>query len=120
VLAHGADKLVLVSDAIAAAGLADDSYQLAGRDVVVKHGEARLADDGCLAGSTITMQDAVRRAVTVAGLPVAVAAAAAATNPARVLGIDNECGWMAAGLAADLVLLDDDYRVQRVMTSGDG
>jgi N-acetylglucosamine-6-phosphate deacetylase len=52
------------------------------------------------------------------GLPVAAAAAAASGNPARVLGIDDRCGTIAAGLDADLVVLDDDLRVTRVMAQG--
>ena len=62
---------------------------------------------GALAGSTLTMDDAVRRAVNECGLAIELAAAAASTNPARVLGIADRCGAIAVGLDADLVGLDD-------------
>jgi N-acetylglucosamine-6-phosphate deacetylase len=114
----GVDRLVLVTDAIDATGYGDGSYRLGGQDVVVVDGQARLAGGGAIAGSTLTMDEAVRRAVREVGLPIAAASAAAAGNPARVLGIDDRCGAIAAGLDADLVLLDDDLRVIRVMAQG--
>ncbi len=118
VLHAGLDRLVLVTDAIAAAGVGDGRYELGGQDVTVADGEARLAN-GSLAGSTLTMDEAVRRAVTVGGLPIEVVAAAAAANPARVLGLQDRCGAIRPGLDADLVLLDDQLRVASVMASGD-
>lgn len=110
-------NLVLVTDAIDATGVGDGRYRLGGQVVQVRDGQARL-DDGSLAGSTLTMDSALRRAVVECHLPVELAAACAATNPARVLGIDDACGSIAPGLAADLVVLDDDLRVQRVMVGG--
>jgi N-acetylglucosamine-6-phosphate deacetylase len=110
-------NLVLITDAIDATGVGDGRFALGGQTVQVRDGHARL-DDGSLAGSTLTMDSAVRRAVMECGLAIEVAAAAAATNPARVLGIGASCGSIAAGLAADLVVLDDDLRVQRVMVGG--
>ncbi len=62
---------------------------------------------GALAGSTLTMDDAVRRAVLDCGLPIEVASAAVSANPARVLGIDDSCGRSSPGTHADLVVLDD-------------
>ncbi len=64
------------------------------------------------------MDEAVRRAVLVAGMPIEQAAAAASTVPARLLGVDHRRGAIAAGLDADLVLLDDDLRLRRVMAGG--
>jgi N-acetylglucosamine-6-phosphate deacetylase len=64
------------------------------------------------------MDQAVRRFVRDLGLPVTVAAAAAATTPARLLGIADRCGSIAAGLDADLVHLGDDLILRRVMSSG--
>jgi N-acetylglucosamine-6-phosphate deacetylase len=116
-LARRPRSLVLVTDAISATGVGDGLFQLGGQAVQVRNGHARL-DDGSLAGSTLTMDSAVRRAVLECGLPIDVAAACAATNPARVLNIDDECGSIAPGLAADLVVLDPDLHVQRVMVGG--
>jgi N-acetylglucosamine-6-phosphate deacetylase len=111
-------NLVLVTDAIEAAGRGDGEYELGGQRVLVHDGQARLADSGSLAGSTLTMDDAVRRAVRDGGLTIEQAAAAAAGNPARVLGLDDRCGRIAPGLDADLVVLDDELRVDRVMVGG--
>lgn len=111
-------SLVLVTDAIDAAGMGDGEYELGGQQVRVASGRARLVRTGSLAGSTLTMDAAVRRAIMAAALPVEVAVAAATSNPARVLGIEDECGSIADGLAADLVHLDDHFEVQAVMQKG--
>jgi N-acetylglucosamine-6-phosphate deacetylase len=112
------DGFALVTDAIDAAGFGDGDYVLGGQGVLVRGGEARLARGGALAGSTATMEDTVRHAVAAVGLPVEVASAAASGTPARVLGIADRCGSVAVGQDADLVLLDDDHRVRRVMAQG--
>ncbi|MGF7239437.1 MAG: N-acetylglucosamine-6-phosphate deacetylase [Frankia sp.] len=132
-------RLVLVTDAIDAAGAGDGDYLLGGQPVRVRGGEARLARQGrlgalrgwaspnrpaasrrgVLAGSTLTMDDAVRRAVVDGGLTMEVAAAAAAKNPARVLGLSHQCGAIAAGLDADFAVLDADLRLVRVMARGE-
>ncbi|MBN1173985.1 MAG: N-acetylglucosamine-6-phosphate deacetylase [Micromonosporaceae bacterium] len=112
------DRLVLMTDAIDAAGAGDGHYVLGGQDVVVRSGQARLAADGTLAGSTLTMDEAVRRAIVEVGLPVQTASAAASANPARLLGIDDRCGAIAPGLDADLVWLDEEFRLRRVMAQG--
>ncbi|MCL2780674.1 MAG: N-acetylglucosamine-6-phosphate deacetylase [Actinomycetia bacterium] len=118
VLARGVDRLVLMTDAIDAAGLGDGEYVLGGQDVIVTGGQARLARTGALAGTTLTMDDAVRRAIVEGGLPIGAVAAAAATNPARVLGVADRCGALAVGLDADLVHLDEGFGLVRVMAQG--
>lgn len=110
-------NLVFVTDAMDAAGVGDGSYELGGQHVRVRDGQARLAD-GSLAGSTLTLDAAVRRAVLECGIPIDVAAACASTNPARVLGIDDVCGSIAPGRDADLVVLDEQLQVRRVMRAG--
>lgn len=112
------DKLVLITDAIMAAGLGDGRYPRGGRTVEVRDGQARLAETGGLAGSTLTMAEALRRAVLEAGVPIEAAAAAAATTPARLLGIAARCGSLAPGHDADLVVLGDDLRLRGVMAAG--
>jgi len=112
------DSLVLITDAIEAAGFGDGAYSLGGQDVVVTGGEARLAANGALAGSTLTMDAAVRSAVLDVGLSIVEASAAASGNPARVLGIADRCGSVAVGRDADLLVLDDGLRVTRVMAQG--
>lgn len=116
-IAHG--RVALVTDAIDAAGRGDGRYHLGGQEVVVSEGQARLAGNGALAGSTLTMDAAVRTAVREVGLPIEAASAAASGEPARVLGLADRCGAIAPGLDADVVLLDDDLRVRRVMAQGE-
>jgi N-acetylglucosamine-6-phosphate deacetylase len=109
---------VLITDAIDATGVGDGSYVLAGQEVHVNGGQARLVRNQSLAGSTLTMDEAVRRAVKDSGLSVEVASVAASRNPARVLGLESVLGSIAAGLHADMVVLDDDLRVTAVMAKG--
>ena len=122
--AAGRDNLVLITDAMAAAGMPDGAYRLGSLDVTVTDGVARLAPaepggaPGSIAGSTATMEAVVRHAITAAGLDVAGVAAAAATTPARRLGLAAETGALRPGLAADLVLLDDTFRLTAVIARG--
>lgn len=112
----GPGRTAFVTDAIVAAGMPDGPYRLGSLNVEVRDGKARLAGGGSIAGSTLTMDVALRRAVQVLGLPIADAARAAATTPAGVLGLRT--GALAPGLAADLVVLDDDLELVAVMVRG--
>jgi len=111
-------QLILITDSISAAGDGDGEFLLGGQRVQVSDGQARLRRSGSLAGSTLTTDDAVRRAVTVAGVSIAAAVAAASTNPARVIGMSQERGAIAVGLAADLVHLDTDLVPTAVIRAG--
>jgi N-acetylglucosamine-6-phosphate deacetylase len=111
-------SLAFVTDAISATGVGDGEYTLGEQSVVVRDGAARLASTDRLAGSTLTMDAALRRAVHPVGLSLEAASIAASGNPARVLGLADQTGAIAAGLDADLVLLDDQLDVQRVMVRG--
>ncbi|WP_329519487.1 N-acetylglucosamine-6-phosphate deacetylase [Spirillospora sp. NBC_01491] len=111
-------RVALITDAMAATGMGDGEYGLGVMRVRVRGGRATLADGSSIAGSTITMADAFRRAVTVVGLPIERAAEAAALTPARALGIAGRVGSLAPGKAADLVVLDDELGVARVMKDG--
>ena len=115
--AAGPDRAALVTDAMDAAGMPDGRYELGGQEVTVADRVARLARDGSIAGSTLTMDAAFRQAVG-AGLDLATAAAMAATTPARALGLADQVGALEAGLRADLVVLAADLTVKRVMRSG--
>ncbi|MGH3154396.1 MAG: N-acetylglucosamine-6-phosphate deacetylase [Streptosporangiaceae bacterium] len=119
--AAGPGRLVLITDAMAAAGMPDGSYRLGSMSVNVTGGVARLAGDpdqeGAIAGSTATMASVVAHAVA-AGLPVPDVAAAASTTPARVLGLGHRTGALCPGLAADLVVCDDEFRLRAVMRQG--
>jgi len=111
-------QLVLISDAISATGVGDGHYELGAQDLTVSDGAARITATGSLAGSTLTLDRAVQRAVQVGGIALETAVGAASTNPARVLGLSHERGDIRAGLRADLVHLDDDLNVVRVMHGG--
>lgn len=110
-------RTVLVTDAMAAAAAADGDYRLGSLAVSVRDGVARLVESGAIAGSTLTMAAAVRYAVQVAGLTLKEAVRAATTTPATMLGLDR-VGALRAGFHADLVVLDEDLRVQRVLRRG--
>ena len=112
------NRLVLITDAIAAAGASDGEYSLGGQAVRVAAGEARLVSTGALAGSTLTMDDAFRRAVNECAIPIERVVAAASTNPAHVLGLSHCAGAIGVGYDADLVVMDDDLRVLQVAKGG--
>jgi N-acetylglucosamine-6-phosphate deacetylase len=116
--AVGAHRVALITDAMAAAGSADGMYRLGALDVEVADGVARLAGGGSIAGSTLTMDHALRRTVRELGLPLESAAVSASLTPARALGLDHEIGSIEPGKYADLVLMDDDLVVRGVMKRG--
>ena len=110
-------RVALITDAMEATGAPDGSYHLGAFDVAVTGGEARLAD-GTLAGSTLTMAVAVRRAVQQVGMSLVEAANAASLVPARYLGVDDRYGSIRPGRAADLVFTDADLHLRAVMVDG--
>ncbi|MDG4804376.1 N-acetylglucosamine-6-phosphate deacetylase [Micromonospora sp. WMMD980] len=114
----GPDRAALITDAMAAAGMPDGDYELGGQAVTVADGVARLSDGGAIAGSTLTMDAALRHAVG-AGVALPDACRMVATTPARALGLGDRVGALRTGLRADLVVLDDDLNVVRVMRGGD-
>jgi N-acetylglucosamine-6-phosphate deacetylase len=111
-------RIALVTDAMAAAGSTDGTYHLGSLTVDVVDGVARLAGGGSIAGSTLTQDEAVRRAITDVGIPLAEAVAAATETPARAIGRAGDLGRLDVGFAADAVLLDDSYAVTAVWAAG--
>lgn len=110
----GADRLILISDAICAAGLSDGEYSFSGgMHFFVKDGMARLAD-GTLAGSTVTLMDCVQRAISF-GIPPMDAYRMASETPATMLGLKK--GKVAVGYDAEFLLLDDDYKLLEVIAA---
>ncbi|MEA2650581.1 MAG: N-acetylglucosamine-6-phosphate deacetylase [Chloroflexota bacterium] len=116
--AAGPGRIALVTDAIAATGAGDGEFQLGTASVQVRDGAARLADDQTLAGSTLTMDVAFRRAVRELGLPIEEAVRATSTTPARVLGIADRVGSIEAGREADLLVLRENLGLEAVMAGG--
>ncbi|PPF12281.1 MULTISPECIES: N-acetylglucosamine-6-phosphate deacetylase [unclassified Rathayibacter] len=110
-------RIALVTDAMAAAGAGDGAHRLGPLDVEVLGGVARLAGTAVLAGSTLTQDEALRRAVGPGRLGLEASVAALTAVPARVLG-RGDLGLLAPGYRADVVLLDASLRVQRVWAEG--
>lgn len=114
----GADRMILISDSIRAAGMPDGHYTLGGLDVEVKGKRAVLVSDGALAGSCTNLADCMRTAVKEMQLPLETAVACVTINPARQLGIDKEYGSIEAGKKASVVLLDAELGLKAVVKDG--
>lgn len=116
--AAGAHRVALITDAMEAAGAPDGRYPLGPLTVEVANGVVRVAGTDTLAGSTLTMDQAFRNTVREVGIPIEQAAVSASLTPARALGLADRIGSLEPGKAADLVVLDDDLRVDAVMRHG--
>ena len=114
--AHG--RVALVTDAMAAAGAADGAYRLGSLGVVVEGGVARLLEGGSIAGSTLTQDAALRRAVVDCGIPLDEAVGAVTVAPAAAIGRAHDLGRLDPGYAADAVLLTPDLDVEAVWGAG--
>ncbi|MFD8806370.1 N-acetylglucosamine-6-phosphate deacetylase [Streptomyces sp. NPDC059597] len=115
----GADRVAFITDAMDAAGVGDGRYLLGPLEVEVADGVARLVEGGSIAGSTLTLDRAFKRAVTVDRLPVTDVVTALSVNPARLLGLSDRIGSLEPGKDADLVLLDAEFAVKGVMRRGE-
>ncbi|WP_043260983.1 N-acetylglucosamine-6-phosphate deacetylase [Streptomyces sp. e14] len=115
----GAARVAFITDAMDAAGSGDGRYLLGPLEVEVADGVARLVEGGSIAGSTLTLDRAFQRAVTVDRLPVEDVVAALSANPARLLGLDDRIGSLEAGKDADLVLLDEEFTLKGVLRRGE-
>jgi N-acetylglucosamine-6-phosphate deacetylase len=114
----GADRVAFITDAMDAAGFGDGNYLLGPMAVEVTDGVARLVDGGSIAGSTLTLDTAFKRAVTIDHLPVPDAVLALSANPARLLGAYDRIGSLEPGKDADLVVLDAQFDLVGVMRKG--
>lgn len=115
----GADRVALITDAMDAAGAGDGHYVLGPLAVEVKDGVARLVEGGSIAGSTLTLDTAFRRAVTIDRIPVDDVVRSISANPARLLGLYDRVGSLDPGKDADLVVLDADFALKGVMRRGE-
>jgi N-acetylglucosamine-6-phosphate deacetylase len=115
----GAGRVAFITDAMDAAGFVDGTYMLGPLEVEVSEGVARLVEGGSIAGSTLTLDRAFKRAVTVDGLPVEDVVAAISANPARLLGMDDTVGSLEPGKDADVVILDEHFDLKGVMRRGE-
>ncbi|MGX7348208.1 N-acetylglucosamine-6-phosphate deacetylase [Aerococcus vaginalis] len=104
--ARGVDRVVLVTDSMRAGGMGDGPSKLGEFDVMVKDGAARLVDSGSLAGSVLQLKDAVKNVVSWGVATLEEAVRMASLNPAKSVGIDDECGKLAEGFDADFNVLE--------------
>ncbi|RLQ86464.1 N-acetylglucosamine-6-phosphate deacetylase [Mycetocola zhadangensis] len=111
-------RIALITDAMAAAGSDDGVYQLGSLSVTVTDGVARLTEGNSIAGSTLTLDEALRRAVVEVGIDLTDAITALTSTPARAIGRAGDLGQLAAGFAADAVLLDEEFGVVSVWAAG--
>jgi len=113
----GPQAICLITDAMAASGMSDGTYTLGGQDVIVADRTARLIDGESIAGGVATMLDVLRWCVDAAGITLLDAVTAASLTPARTLGLAG-VGTLEAGNQADVVVVDDALRLQRVLRRG--
>lgn len=111
------DRLTLITDSMEATGCPDGEYSIAGNPVTVKDGKART-HDGAIAGSTLSLWEAVQNLQSFAGVTLEQAVYAATMAPAREIGLENELGSIETGKRADLIVLDNWLTVGRVMCGG--
>ena len=110
-------RACLISDSLNCTGMPDGNYESAGLPVKVQNGKTMLVDGGGLAGSTISLMQGVRNAVSL-GIPLADAVGFASSHTAKVLGIDGVFGTIKRGANADMVLLDNNLNIKEVYIEG--
>ena len=114
--AKGAGGVILISDGLSATGMPDGKYMLGKLEVTVSGGVCRNSE-GKLAGSTLTLDRALRNVVTL-GITLPDAVRMLTANPAKLLGIEFKKGALRTGADADIVLLDEDLQITNVWTRG--
>jgi len=117
VKAKGVDKIIIITDAMRAAGLQDGIYDLGGLKVIVKNSEARL-ESGNLAGSTLIMSKAVKNMIEKMRISIEKSVRMASLNPAQLLGLDKDRGSLTPGKRADIVVLDGNFNVVYTIKKG--
>ena len=114
----GLDKVIAITDSMMAAGLPDGNYKLGVNDVVVVDGDAKLADTGVRAGSTLTQDVALKNLLSYTGRPVEEILPMFTENPAKLLNVFDRKGSIADGKEADIVILDENNDIADVFVAG--
>lgn len=109
----GNDRMILISDAMRATGMEDGEYELGGQPVI-KKGRLATLKDGTIAGSATNLFDCMKNAVQF-GIPLGVAVKAATCNPAKSIECSQEIGTLAVGARADILLLDQDLNIVKIL-----
>ena len=113
----GYDKIILVSDAMRAAGLPDGEYTLGIQKVNVVDGAARI-ESGNLAGSTLNLRQGVYNMIKYLNIPIHQVVKMASLNPAKAINMDDKLGSIDVGKRADLLLFDQDINIKKVILGG--
>ena len=113
----GDDRICMISDTMEACGLEDGQYSLGGQDVFVK-GRLATLKDGTIAGSVTNLMNCVRTAVKEMNIPLSSAVKCAAVNPAKAIGIYDQYGSLESGKIANVVLLDQDLNIVKIIHEG--
>lgn len=113
----GYDKIILVSDAMRAAGLPDGEYTLGIQKVNVVDGAARI-ESGNLAGSTLNLRQGVYNMIKYLNVPIHQVIKMASLNPAKAINMDDKLGSIEVGKRADLLLFDEDISIKKVILGG--
>lgn len=111
-------NVALITDCMSAGGRPDGDYMLGELPVIVENGTARLKEGGNLAGSILQLKDGVKHVVDWGLVTVAQALQMASHVPAKSVGLENVCGSLKAGLAADFIVLDDSLELQATFIDG--
>lgn len=114
----GLDRVVAITDSIMAAGLPDGKYKLGVNDVVVENGDAKLAENGVRAGSTLTQNVALKNLLDFTGKRLEEILPLLTENPASLIGVADKKGFIADGKDADLVILDENCQVADTFVAG--
>ena len=113
----GKDRIILITDAMPGAGLPDGTYTLIGQKVIVKDGQARLTD-GTIAGSTAGLIDCVANIHQDLNLSLNDALQGATSNPAKLLGLQDQLGAIEEGMDANLIVFDEEFNMRFVLVQG--
>lgn len=113
----GAERIMLITDCMRAGGMCAGRYELGGQPVIVQDGKCTL-ENGTIAGSILTMEQALKNMVLYGGISLEKAIPMTSCNQARYLGMDKEIGNISVGMAADFVVLDDALDVKNTFING--
>lgn len=111
------EKMCLITDSVPVAGLPDGSYEFDERILVVKNGRVFL-ENGTLAGSALTLNNAVKNVAENSSIPLAKIINMVTINPAKVIGVEKELGCIVAGKKANMVLFDDKIQIKTSIIHG--